>query len=72
MKNSISYTLTLLFFLATSRIFGQNPEYVDPGNVRGDEDTIELWERPEVYVPVVIIVVLLVAFGWLRSKKRKR
>lgn len=49
----------------------QNPEYVDPGNVRGDEDTLYLWEDPTYYVPFLIVVVLIIAFFLFRKKRKQ-
>jgi len=61
----------LLTFLALSGI-AQNPEYVDPGNVRGDEGTTYLWENPTYYVPVLVVVVLVVALGLFRRSRRNK
>jgi hypothetical protein len=60
-------SIPILFFAASAS--AQQPDELDPGNVRGDEGTVDLWEQPEVYVPVLVIVVLLVAFAWLKKKR---
>lgn len=62
---STGFLFSLIALMASS----QNPDYVDPGNVRGDEDTTYLWENPEYYIPVVIVIIVLVAIGIMRRKK---
>jgi len=65
------FSLTSIF-LTPLILFSQVPDEVDPGNARGDEGTVDLWEQPEVYVPVLVIVVLLITFSWLRRKNRSK
>jgi hypothetical protein len=59
------------FSLLTLSCFSQNPNHIDPGNVRGDEGTTYLWGNPTYYIPVLAIAVLLVAFGIYRRTKKK-
>jgi len=65
------FSLTSIF-LTPLILFSQVPDEVDPGNARDDEGTVDLWEQPEVYVPVLVIVVLLITFSWLRRKNRSK
>lgn len=61
------------FLLAVLTLSGiaQNPDFVDPGNVRGDEGTVSLWENPTYYVPVLVVVVLVASFWFIRKRKKK-
>jgi hypothetical protein len=66
----ISLVLASVFLSAVS--IAQNPEYVDPGNSRGDEDTLYLWENPTYYVPVLVIIVLLVGFAVIKRTRKNK
>jgi len=52
-------------------LVAQNPDFVDPGNARGDESTKYLWENPEYYIPVLVIVVLIVSYGIFKKSRKK-
>jgi len=60
---------TLFFTLVSIQSFSQNPDYVDPGNVRGDEGTVYLWENPTFYIPVLVVVIFVVALALIRKKR---
>lgn len=62
-------TTGVLFSLFDLAASSQNPDYVDPGNMRGDEGTAYLWENSEYYIPVLVVVIVLVAFRIRRKKK---
>jgi hypothetical protein len=66
--------LSTMALLGATTLFAQNPEYVDPGNVRdrNQDDSVYLWDHPEVFIPLVIVVVLIIAFIWLRTRNRSK
>lgn len=70
MKKIIGFCTAVLLTLTTITGFSQNPENIDPGNVRGDEGTVYLWENPTYYIPVLVIVVLLVGLFALKKSKK--
>jgi hypothetical protein len=65
---SVGFMLSFL----PSVIHGQIPYGVDPGNARGEEGTLYLWEKPEIYVPVLLVVgIALIIFGYQKKKRKK-
>lgn len=69
MKRFTSVCTVIILTLFTLSGYSQNPDYVDPGNVRGDEGTAYLWENPNYYIPVMVVVILVVAIGIMRRRK---
>lgn len=52
-------------------ITAQIPSNVDPGNPRGDEGTTYFWDQPEVYIPALIAVAVLMVIFWVGRKRKK-
>jgi hypothetical protein len=66
----LKYSLIAFLFTMTAVVgSSQIPDNVDPGNARGDEGTIQLWENPSIYIPFLIVVAVIIGVVIYRSKK---
>lgn len=62
----------VVFISSVFSSMAQTADEMEGGSSGMDEVPPDLWEDPQVVVPVLVIVVLLVTFSWLRKKKRRQ
>lgn len=62
------FLLAILFLGSVISAVAQLPQNIDPGQ---EANPPSLWQNPRYIVPIAVIVVLLVGYGWLRRRKRK-
>lgn len=69
--NKLTITLFAPTLLIATRLSAQIPDNIDPGNPRGEDGTTYFWEQPQLYVPAIIAIVIVMVILWYGRKRRK-